>query len=232
MEVKTMQDRDFSKYYVAEDDGMIWLNSSKDWDGTTPVFATQEEFAKAYSQCKEFSLSYKTSLLLNAKPIANDFNNKTDDEVRQMLDENYSDEYKDVDYEDTLVGILLDYNLYMTVINGNEKIFNESKDEIIPDESIGYSRDRIRENTYNEFEFIGGQQEHMYYYINEEFGLGDEVVRCFLTENETEEFNKLTEEYNKLTNESIGDDKEIIKNRQLLIMLAGVRCARKLINEE
>ena len=231
MEVKTMQDRDFSKYYVAEDDGMIWLDSSKDWDGTTPVFSTQEEFAKAYSQCKEFSLSKKTSLLLNAKPIANDFNNKTDDEVRQMLNENYSDKHKDVDYEDTLIGILLDYNLYMTAINGNEKIFNESKDEIIPDASIGYSRDKIRENNYNEFEFIGGQQEHMYYYINEEFGLGDEVVRCFLTENETEEFNKLTEEYNKLTNESIGDDKEIIKNRQLLIMLAGVRCARKLVEE-
>ena len=218
-------EHDFSNYKYANDgDTASITEPSDDVFGKTPVFSSQEEFAKAYSQCKEFNISHRTSLLLHAEPIVNDFNDKTDDEVKQILYGNYSADYKLVDYEDILIGLMLDYQLYITAINGNQKVFDEVKDEIIPDESTGYSRDEIRENKYDLYEFVGGQQEHMYCYLCEEFGLGDEVVRCFLTENETDEYNKLTDGYK-------GDDKEIVRKRQLLIMLAGVRLARKLVEE-
>lgn len=216
-EVKTMQDRDFSKYYVVEDDGMIWLNSSKDLDGTIQVFPTQEAFIDALAKSTDdyyktnWLDAYKYRLRQVAEVIISKCGNKTEEELRENIINGY--DANEIEQEDMLrnhleiiydmYNIMCLYQQYLMVSKKDMNVYNEVINcYIIDDEEADNKSDR------------------QYCYMNvDDEEIGHEVTKLMLTNEEKIDFEK-----------SLVHD-EISITQRVYEFIACVRLARKLVEE-
>lgn len=228
-EVKTMQDRDFSKYYVSEDDGMIWLSSSKEWDGTTPVFPTQEAFIDALAQCSDehsdlnYIEEYKNKMRAWAETIRIEYMDKTEEEINEAVikyyntnnaddDDDEDEEY--LDMESDLLDMLYMYQEYLMISKKDMNVYNEIID--------WYIREEPNELTDKIYDFIDKTADKKYWFMEiGEKTLGHEVTKLMLTDEEKADF-----EY------AINNNDSISEKQQTLQFIASIRLARKLINEE
>ena len=221
-----MQDRDFSKYYASEDDGMIWLNSSKEsWEGTTPVFPTQEAFIDALAQSiDEHSglnciADYEDSLQKEANYILETYGNKTEEELREDMIRtcNIDEEDEDIGLPDMTTdffSMLSLYQQYLMISKKDMNVYNEVID--------WYIREDPNELTDITFDFIDKKADKKYWCmeIGEET-LGHEVTKLMLTDEEKDDFEK-----------DLAEHEMISETHQVYNFLACIRLARKLINEE
>ena len=217
-EVKTMQDRDFSKYIVVEEDGLVWLVTSKGYSEKTPQgFNTQEDFiealAKSTNEYYETNCldAYKYRLRYVSEVITSKYGNKTEEELREDIINGCNANERE--QEDTLRNYLdMVYDMYSVMCLYQQYLMVSRKDMNVYNEVINWY---IIDDTEAD-----NKSDKQYCYMNIDDGeVGHEVTKLMLTNEERIDFEK-----NLVHN-------EISITQRVYEFIACVRLARKLVEE-